>query len=199
MKMSGRLKGKRPIDIFRNGMGTGIDKMKLIWLMMEEKEKQCYADGFHLFGETYYSKELYGLAGQKFTIRYDILNKDFIYVLDYKNNIICKALNDAGVHAAAYELGDEEDVQRLNEAMALKASQYNTTYERAAQLLNREMIPSINKKIEEAENLRLLENNNVEDEKVKNIKPTNIFSKIKPELPASNKQTNIFYNKAAEG
>jgi putative transposase len=198
LKMSGRLKGKKPIDIFRAGMGEGIDKMKLIWLMMEKKDAQCYSYGFNLFGETYYSKELYGLAGQKFSIRYDILNKDFIYVLDYKNNIICKAVNDQGVHGAARDLGDETDMRRLNEANALQKEQYNITYEKAVQLLNREMLPSIDRKIKDAEQQRLIEENK-EEGKIINIKPTSIFSKIKPELPESQKETKIFYNKAAEG
>jgi putative transposase len=198
IKKSGRLKGKRPIDIFKAGMGSGVDKLMLLFLMMEEKEALCYNDGFHLFGETYYSKELYGLAGQYFSVRFDIMNKDFIYVLDYKNNIICKAINDQGVHAAARILGDETDVQRLNEARSLQEEQYNSTYAKATALLNREMLPAIKHKVEQAETLRIIE----EKEKGNipaNIKPTNIFSKIRSALPVDKKHTSIFYKKAQEG
>jgi putative transposase len=196
VKKSGRLKGKRPIDIFKAGMGPGVDKTMLLFLMMEEREKICQSDGIHLPGGTYYSKELYGLAGQYFNVRYDIMNKDFIYVLDYKNNIICKALNDEGVHVMARILGDDTDVRKLNEARALQEEQYNTTYEKASALLNREMFPAIKRKVEAEEVLRI-EDEQKESGKIINIKPSNVFSKIKPELPES-KQTKIFYNKAAE-
>ena len=198
VKEKGRLKGKRPLDIFRNGKGPGVDKTLLLFMMMEEKDKPVTNEGIKLFGNTYYHKSLYGLVGMYVTIRYDILNKDFIYVLDHKNNIICKAINDSGVHAAAKELGDETDVQKLNEAMALKNEQYNYTYEKATALLSREMLPAINKKIEQAETLRLIESKK-DDEVIPKIKPTSVFSKIKPVLPAANEQSNIFYKKAAEG
>lgn len=200
MKGSGRLKGLRPIDIFRAGMGPGVDKTLLLWFMMEEKEKKVSNEGIKLFGnKIYWCDELYDYVNQYVTIRYDIINTDFIYVLDYKNNIIGKALLDGGVHAAASHLGNETDVQKLNEAISRQNTQYNATYEKASALLRGEMLPSIKSKIEKANEMRMLKEH--AEEPVKETKPSSsVFRNIKSILPHAEEDTNkpIFYKKASE-
>lgn len=199
-KESGRLKGQKPMDLFRAGMGPGVDKTLLLWFMMEEKEKKVYNEGIKLFGnKIYWCDELYDYVGQYVTIRYDIINPDFIFVLDYKNNIIGKALLDTGVHPAAGYLGNETDVQKLTLALKRQENQYNTTYERAASLLNREMMPSINRKVEEAK--EMLQLKQAEEHPEKEIKVSqSVFKNIKTNLPIAEEENTkpIFYKKASE-
>jgi hypothetical protein len=168
--------------------------------MMEEKEKKVFNEGIKLFGnKIYWCDELYDYVGQYVTVRYDIINPDFIFALDFKNNIIGKALLDTGVHPAAGYLGNETDVQKLTHALKRQENQYNTTYERAASLLNGEMMPSINRKVEEAK--EMLQLKQAEEQPEKEIKVSqSVFKNIKSILPNAEEENTkpIFYKKASE-
>jgi len=202
-QQGGHLKGKRPIDLFSKGIGSGVNKKELIFLMMEEKNKKVYANGVRLFDKYYWNEELYGL-NIKVNVRYDIIDRDVVYVFDTNNSFICSATVDPNVHPAAGPLGTEEDVEELQRQLIKQKQLKKETKLKAQELLQNDMAATINKQVEIAQNANIVQINNSKEDEAKNSskkkKKNSILNSISVEvLDDSDKKVIFFNNKAVEG
>jgi putative transposase len=119
VQQDGHLKGLKPIDVFREGKGPGVDERELLFLMMEEHftvPRNCKIIIPKL--GTYYSRELFGLK-EEVKVKYDFIEKDWVYIYDKKTgDFICAAETERMAHPLAWHLGDEEDQAYLKERFA---------------------------------------------------------------------------------
>ncbi len=123
VKTGGHLKGKTPAEIFNAGRGPGINKQDLTFLMMETRIAKLYRKGIRMFSNWYWSEELFGKqidAGDDVRIKYDILNRDSIYVYDKHGDLICEAKEVSKVHPAAGLLGSHEEQEEFKRQAKLK-------------------------------------------------------------------------------
>lgn len=120
------LTGRTPNEIFMAGRGPGVDIERLTLMMLQKEIRTISKDGIRLFGRLYWSEEL---ANRRHSVmvRYDMQLSPFtVLVYDHEGNFICEARDRlhyqiaAGVHPAAFALGDEADQQRFTDAVELK-------------------------------------------------------------------------------
>ncbi len=115
----------RPIDIFNEGKGPGVDPLRLTYLMMDRKIKTVHRNGVTWLGWHWYNEVLYGLK-DKVVIRYSYSDLSQIYIF-YKNEFLCTAKPIEPVHPMASESENPKDMEAVREAIRLKKKVKNTT------------------------------------------------------------------------
>lgn len=136
----GHLNGQRPLDVFLEGKGPGVDKSKLIFLMMDQQVRRVRRNGIHLFGRNYYHPELHGRK-HPVSIKYDLQDLSFIYVFGQDGDFLCEAAPVDRVHPAATVLGTEKDRARLHAHIQLKKAQEKEAAVSTRAFVEEEVIP----------------------------------------------------------
>ena len=141
------LKGKTPHDVFQAGRGPGVDMNRLVLLMMQKTIKTIYKDGIKHLGKWYWHEALSNRR-HPVMIRYDeLMAPTTVYVYTLDGNFICEALDRnhyniaCNVHPAAKHLGTAEDLQNLEDAIALKRRQENAASYNMRQMLENVVLP----------------------------------------------------------
>lgn len=174
---TGFLKGQRPVDVFNDGKGEGVDPKILTFLMMEEKIGKVYRNGIKIFGEWYYSEELFGKEWEDVMIRHDLLYKDSIFVYDKYGQLICEAFPMQKQHPAAKLLGTDEDVKNLKNFLTLKNKLKNSVTHDAKRILSEEIIPAVKQQIEERNIYQLNQEETEPEEKPKSKKRKSLIDR----------------------
>jgi len=137
---SGHLDGARPLDVFSDGKGEGVDPVELRYLMMSQDVRHIRRNGIYFLGRNYYDPELYGRT-HPVTIRYDLQDDSAIWVFDRDGDFLCEASQVDKVHPAANILGNEQDREKLTRHIAHKKSQEKAASVSARDFLEREVLP----------------------------------------------------------
>ncbi|MFZ5764164.1 MAG: Mu transposase C-terminal domain-containing protein [Thermodesulfobacteriota bacterium] len=140
------LAGLKPIDVFNEGRGPGVDRDELRELMMDAVVKRIGQDGIRLFNEEYYHPALYGRRDQV-KVRYDLMDRSSVLVYEDNGRFLCEAAPRPGVHPMA-KLGGEEDQELLREQIELKKSLTAQTVGPARELLKNEVMPDYMRQLE---------------------------------------------------
>jgi putative transposase len=117
--------GLKPIDIYNDGKGPGVDPAELIYLMMDREIKQIHRNGITWLGWHWFDEALYGLK-DKVVIRYSLSDLSQIYVF-HKNEFLCTAKPIEQVHPMASESENPKDMEAVKEVIRLKKKVKNTT------------------------------------------------------------------------
>jgi putative transposase len=117
--------GLRPIDIFNDGKGPGVDPNELTYLMMEREIKYIHRNGVTWLGWHWYDEALYGLK-DKVVIRYSLSDLSQIYIF-HKNEFLCTAHPIEKVNPMASESENPKDMEAVKEVIRLKKKVKNTT------------------------------------------------------------------------
>lgn len=117
--------GLRPIDIFNEGKGDGVDPAGLIYLMMHQEIKTVHRNGITWLGWHWYDENLYGLK-DKVVIRYSLSDLSQIYIL-HKNEFLCTAKPVNQLHPQASESGNPKDMEAVKDVLRLKKKVKNAT------------------------------------------------------------------------
>ena len=139
-QQNGHLQGQRPIDVFMEGKGPGVDKAELTWLMMSLEIKHIHRNGITFQGRNYYHPALYGRR-HPVTVRYDLQDTGSLWVFDQGGDLICEATPNDQVHPAAAQLGTEKDKELLREHIEYKRHQEKEVSSVARTLLANEILP----------------------------------------------------------
>lgn len=138
------LKTRTPGEVFMAGRGIGVDLDKLTLMMLQKEIRTISKDGIRLYGRLYWSEELANRR-HPVLVRYDWqLSPYTVLVYDLDGNQICEARDRqhyqiaAGIHPAAFALGNEQQQQDLSDALELKKKQ-----EKQAKAGIREMIDTV--------------------------------------------------------
>lgn len=160
-KQSGHLKGLTPAQVFNAGKGPGIDKANLNYLMMDLHITKLYRKGVRMFGNWYWSNELFGKqidASDEIHIKYDLFDQDSILVYDKEGNFVCEAFNVKKVHPAAGLLGSGEHQEELKRQLQLKENLKTSVVGDARKFAEEEIIPFVKKQLKDAKIISLPEN-----------------------------------------
>jgi putative transposase len=123
------LNGKTPGDVFRAGVGPGVDMDRLTLLMLQKEIKTISKDGIRHRGRLYWHEAL-ASRRHPVLIRYDDQfspHAVLVYTLDGIR--LCEARDRehykiaAGLHPAAKAMGTPEQAQDLSDAVELKKHQ----------------------------------------------------------------------------
>ena len=134
----GHLKGKTPLEVFQAGRGEGVNPDALNKLMMAKEIKTISNNSIQFQGERYYSPLLYNRK-HKVLIRYDLQDLEAIHVYTVDGaEEICVATKQRKIHPVAKIMGDAEQQQALEDAIAIKKRQ-----EKQAGTTAREMLENI--------------------------------------------------------
>ncbi len=144
----GHLKGRKPIDLFLEEKGPGIDKTKLQYLMMSLEIRNINRNGIYFLGNNYYDPSLYGRR-HPVTIRYDLQDNTSILVFERDGAFICEARQVDKVHPAASILGTKADVEKLTKQIGRKRSQEKEAGVSAKAFLEQEVIPEHRRQLEQ--------------------------------------------------
>jgi putative transposase len=117
--------GLRPIEIFNDGKGPGVDPNELTYLMMEREIKHIHRNGVTWLGWHWYDEALYGLK-DKVVIRYSLSDLSQIYIF-HKNEFLCTAHPIEKVHPMASESENPKDMEAVKEVLRLEKKVKNTT------------------------------------------------------------------------
>jgi putative transposase len=117
--------GLRPIDIFNEGKGPGVDPAKLYYLMMEREIKTIHRNGLTWLGWHWYDEAMYGLK-DKIIIKYSLSDLSQIAVF-HKNEFLCWAKPVEPVHPMASESDNPKDMEAVKDVLRLKKKVRNTT------------------------------------------------------------------------
>ncbi len=117
--------GLRPIDIFNEGKGPGVDPAELIFLMMDHNIRTLHRNGLTWLGRNWFHESMYGLR-DKVVIRYSLCDLSQIAVL-HKNEFLCWAKPVESVHPMASESENPKDMEAVKEVIRLKKKVKNTT------------------------------------------------------------------------
>lgn len=117
--------GLRPLDIFNEGKGVGVDPGELTYLMMACEIKNVHRNGVTWLGWYWYDENLYGLK-DKVVIRYSLSDLSQIYVF-HKNEFLCAAKPIEKVNPMASESENPRDMEAVKEVLRLKKKVKNTT------------------------------------------------------------------------
>lgn len=203
-QQDGHLKGKTPNEVFIAGKGDGVNKQELIFLLMDEKVTTIYRNGIKFLGQYYWDDALFGLESINATIKYDLIEKDSIYVYDAENgSYICEAKRTDKIHPAAGILGTEEDVVKLNEAISKKQQLKKSVLTEARQFLKTDVLPEAKRQLENAKIIRINEVNEASnqpesnEEKKKKKKRSSFLDKMDVD-EIKEKTENIFFRNAKE-
>lgn len=169
-QQDGYLKGLRPIDVFTEGMqriklsaeysNRQINPSELDYLMMSAEIRTLYRNGIRFLNRYFFNEALFALEkGRKhsFMIRYDLNNPDSILVYEGNGRFLCQAFDPGKVHPAAGYLGNEQDVEKLEETIRVKRGLEKETKEVAKamwQHLSGAALPPAKKRQEISESLK---------------------------------------------
>ena len=117
--------GLRPIEIFNDGKGPGVDPNELTYLMMDREIKHIHRNGVTWLGWHWYDEALYGLK-DKVVIRYSLSDLSQIYIF-HKNEFLCTAHPIEKVNPMASESDNPKDMEAVKEVIRLKKKVKNTT------------------------------------------------------------------------
>jgi putative transposase len=117
--------GLRPIDIFNEGKGPGVDPNELTYLMMDREIKNIHRNGITWLGWHWYNEALYGLK-DKVVIRYSLSDLSQIYIF-HKNEFLCTAKPIEKVNPMASESENPKDMEAVKEGFRLKKRVKNMT------------------------------------------------------------------------
>lgn len=117
--------GLRPIDIFNEGKGPGVDPLELTYLMMDRDVTDIHRNGITWIGWHWFDEALVGLR-DRVVIRYSLSDLSQIYVF-YKNEFLCTARPVEKVHPMASESENPKDMEAVKDVIRLKKRVKNTT------------------------------------------------------------------------
>ncbi len=117
--------GLRPINIYNDGKGPGVDPNGLTYLMMDREIKTIHRNGVTWLGWHWYDEALYGLK-DKVVIRYSLADLSQIYIF-HKNEFLCTARPVEKVNPMASESESPKDMEAVKEVIRLKKRVKNTT------------------------------------------------------------------------
>lgn len=149
-QQDGHLKGQRPIDVFREGQARVQARddfdvrvktpEELAYLMMSQQITKLYRNGIRFMGAYFYHEALFPYSKEKdanqFLVKYDIEDLESILVFSEAGEFVCRAFRTDTVHPAAAYLGTDEDVQKLQEQIAMKRSLQKDTRKTAEAFYN---------------------------------------------------------------
>jgi len=159
-KSSGHLKDLTPAQVFNAGKGAGIDKKELKFLMMDTHITKLYRKGIKMFGTWYWHPEIFGKqidAGDEVRVKFDLFDRDFILVYDRNGDLVCEAFDVKKVNPAAKLLGTPEEVQEVENQLALKERLKSSVVGEAKKFLVDEIYPFVKKQLNDAKILQLPE------------------------------------------
>lgn len=136
----GHLKGLRPMDVFMESRGPGVDRAELTWLMMSIEIKTLHRNGITFQGQNYYHPALYGRR-HPVTVRYDLQDTSSLWVFDQAGELICEATPTSKIHPAAAQLGTTADKEQLRQHIEYKRQQEKEAVASAKALLVNEILP----------------------------------------------------------
>lgn len=109
--------GKTRQQVFDEGRGPGVDPAALDDLMMQERIGYIGRHGLRFLGADYWSDELYGLT-QRAVVRYSLLDPDALKVYTEKDQFLCVAHRIESLHPMAARLGNAQNQEELERALA---------------------------------------------------------------------------------
>lgn len=114
------LGGKTPGEMWRAGIGPGVDDELLRILMMSIVDKTPRRNGIRIMGVNYYHEALYGYR-RPVQVRYDIedMSRVHVYTED-GTEYLCTAEPISSVHPLAATTGNPLDMEALRQGMALQ-------------------------------------------------------------------------------
>lgn len=136
----GHLKGVKPMDVFVEGRGPGVDRAELTWLMMSLEIKKLHRNGITFQGQNYYHPALYGRK-HPVTVRYDLQDTSSLWVFDESGELLCEAMPTSKLHPAAAQLGSEDDKVQLRQHIEYKRQQEKEASASARTLLQNDILP----------------------------------------------------------
>jgi putative transposase len=112
--------GLRPIDIFNEGKGSGVDPAELVYLMMAQEIRTVHRNGVTWLGWHWYHEDLYGLK-DRVVIRYSLSDLSQIYIFHQSlPNGFCVAEPIEQVNPMASESESPRDMEAVKEVLRLK-------------------------------------------------------------------------------
>ena len=130
--------------------GPGVDPMALRCLMMKSERRLIQSNGVTLFGEWYYSPELYGKRFYAIC-RYDYLNKDSVLVYNADTEeFICEAFKQSKVHPMVTLMGTEADKAEYERQIRMKHEGRKMTVASAKEIVETQVLPEARQRIEAA-------------------------------------------------
>jgi putative transposase len=117
--------GLRPIDIFNEGKGPGVDPNELIYLMMDRKIKDVHRNGITWLGWHWFNEAMYGLK-DKVVMKYSLCDLSQVAIF-HKNEFLCWAKPIEPVHPMASESENPKDMEAVKEVFRLKKRVKNMT------------------------------------------------------------------------
>jgi len=136
----GHLDGACPADVFTAGMGQGVDRAELDFLMMSMDVKRVHRNGITFQGDNYYHPALYGRK-EGVVVRYDLQDLSALYLFEKDGTPIGVAEPVRKVHPAAAHLGDSADKQMLIEHIEARKSREKDASTMAREFLRDEVLP----------------------------------------------------------
>ncbi|MDD3236839.1 MAG: transposase [Candidatus Gastranaerophilales bacterium] len=138
-------------EVFNEGRGEGVDIEQLDDLMMACQIRKVGRNGIKMFGNYYFDEELYGIK-DSVSVRYSLSNIFEVKVYSLKGDYICKAEAIKEIHPFASLLGDANDLASFRH-IATKQRNLEKATLRAA----KELLPRVNKKLTDWENIKKIE------------------------------------------
>jgi len=143
----GHLNGKSPKEIFEAGRGPGVDQVNLVELMMSIELRSISKQGVRMFGAYYYHPALYGRR-EPVVVRYDIQDRESLYLYEKTGEFFCRADRKIAVHPAARILGDDHDKAQLAHELETKHRIKSMTVGTARELLKKVVLPEHQRQME---------------------------------------------------
>jgi putative transposase len=177
-KEDGHLKGLTPAEVFNEGRNTEgilmpdrktvISREELNYLMMDLHISKLYRKGIRMFGNWYWSDNLFGRQideGDEIRIKYDLLDQDKIFVYDKLGNLVCEANRVDKVHPAANYLGTKDEQEELKKQLALKEKLKTSIVGDAKKFAEEEIYPFVKKQLQDAQIIQIenIENNLIQE------------------------------------
>lgn len=143
-----QLAGNTPNELLTPG--PGVDPLVLRCLMMKSERRLIQSNGVTLFGEWYYSPELYGKRFYAIC-RYDYLNKDSVLVYNADTEeFICEAFKPAKVHPMVSLMGTDADKAEYERQIRMKHEGRKMTVATAKEIVETQVLPEARQRIEAA-------------------------------------------------
>ncbi len=150
-KERGRLKGVKPLELLKSGMGPGVDEASLRLLMTARKDVTIRANGVKVTpdGPWFNHPGLYGRR-HKATVRYDMQGADSVLVYDQDGSLICEATPVGKVHPLA-KLGTDEDRAELSRQLEQVERLRKTTVGAVKEFMGEKLLDEVQQQIDDRE------------------------------------------------
>ncbi len=143
-----QLAGKTPDELMVPG--PGVDPLAMRCLMMKSEPRLIQSNGVTLFGQWYYSPELYGKRFYAIC-RYDFLYKDSVLVYNAETEeFICEAYRQEKVHPLVSLMGTEADKAEYERQIEMKRAGMKRTVASAREIVETQVLPEARRRIEAA-------------------------------------------------